>query len=144
MAISVCNIQRNAKYRSCGRASNRSSSFHFSPLFLSRNCAPIVTKPRRRKSPLAVDGQAVGKRGAEHFSPHSSIIHLRSSPRSSFFYSSLDSRLDDLCLFIRIPGASLVRRLDATRRGAGDFVPRSPRLVYARDTFEIRYVLLPY
>lgn len=55
---------------------------------------------------------ARANRSGAHFSPHSSIIHFRSSvglpPRSFFERDTLDSRL-----FIRIPGSSRVFTSDA-------------------------------
>lgn len=93
---------------------------------------PIVTEPRR-KSPLptVAVGKCVSKsrRGA-HFSPHSSIIHLRPSPRtfSSSIPPSTFAPTRDPCSFIRIPGVSSrgIRRRDTGLR--------SVRARYIRDS----------
>lgn len=62
------------------------SSFFFSKLHADRYEA--TTEVASRQWPWE---SAWANRGAEHFSPHSSIIHLRPSPLVRFlFYSSLD------------------------------------------------------
>jgi len=103
----------------------------FPSFFLFRNCMPIVTEPRR-KSHRTDDGRGKASRGAEHFSPHSSIIHLRSSLGSSFFYSTLDLRT---MLIHSNSKRLLARSEDAARRAR--FVRSSSRMRALRSRFDM-------
>lgn len=137
-AMNVTRFSRALKH---GRANARLTIFLllflFFFLFVEIACRSLRSHDGSRLSRQWPWESAWANRGAEHFSPHSSIIHLRPSPRtfSSSIPPSTFAPTRDPCSFIRIPGVSSrgIRRRDTGLR----------RSVRARGIFEIRHVL-PY